>query len=54
MIVSFNTETLNSGAYPPLQTWFIKFDAAIATSKNLLKMAVLEEHLNKTGMEKVG
>ena len=45
-IVSFNIETLNSGANPPLQTSFIKFDAAIATFKNLLKMAVLK---NKDG-----
>ena len=31
-----------------------KFDVAIATFKNLLKMAVLKERLNKTYMEKVG
>ena len=29
------------------------FDLAIATFKNLLKMAVLKERLNKTDMEKV-
>ena len=53
-MVSFNIETLNSGANPPLQTSFIKFDVAIAISKNLLKMAVLKDRLNKTGMKKVG
>ena len=53
-MVSFNIETLNSDANPPLQTSFIKFDVAIATFKNLLKMAVLKERLNKTDMEKVG
>ena len=52
-MVSFNTETLNSGANLPLQTSFIKFDVAIATFKNLPKMALLREHLNKTDMEKV-
>ena len=33
---------------------FIKFDVAIATLENLLKMAVLKKRLNKTDMEKVG
>ena len=32
---------------------FIKFDVAIPTFKNLLNMAVLEERLNKTDVEKV-
>ena len=32
---------------------FIKFDVAIATFKNLLNFAVLEEHLNKMDLEKV-
>ena len=32
---------------------FIKFDVPIATFKNLLKMAVSEEHLNKTDIQKV-
>ena len=50
-MVSFNIETLNSDANPPLYTSFIKFDA---TFKNLLKMAVLKERLNKKDMEKVG
>ena len=36
-----------------LQTSFIKFDAAIATFKNLLNLAVLEERLNKMDIEKV-
>ena len=53
-MVSFNIETLNSGTNLPLQTSFIKFDVAIATFKNLLKMAVLKERLNKKDMEKVG
>ena len=52
-MVSFNIETLNSGAYPPLYNSFIKFDVAKATYKNLLKMAVLKEGLNETDMEKV-
>ena len=46
--------TLNSGASPPLWTLFIKFDVAITTFKNLLKMAVLKERLNKTDIRKVG
>ena len=53
-MVPFNIETLNSGANPPLQTSFIKFDVAIATFKNLLKMAVLKERLNKMDMKKAG
>ena len=53
-MVSFNTETLNSGANPPLLNSFRKFDVAVATFKNLLKMAVLEDRLNKTDIEKVG
>ena len=53
-MVSFNIETLKSGTNLPLQTSFIKFDVAIATLKNLLKMAVLKERLNKKDMEKVG
>ena len=53
-MVSFNIETLNSGANPPLDNSFIKFDVAIATLENLLKMAVLNKRLNKTDMEKVG
>ena len=53
-MVSFNIETLNSGASPPLQTLFIKFDVAIATFKNLLKMAALKERLNKMDMKNVG
>ena len=53
-MVSFNIETLNSGTNPPLQNSFKKPGVAIATFKNLLKMAVLQERLNKTDMEKVG
>ena len=53
-MVSFNIETLNSGANPPFQTSFMKCDVAISTFKNLLKMAVLKEHLNTTDIEKVG
>ena len=51
---SFNIETLNSGANSQLKNLFIKFDVAIATFKNLLKIAVLKENLNKTGKEKAG
>ena len=53
-MVSFNIETLNSVANPPLKNSFIKFDVAIATLENLLKMAVLNNRLNKTDMEKAG
>ena len=53
-MISFNTETLNSGENLPLQTSFIKFDVAISVFKNLLDMAVIEEHLNKTDIENVG
>ena len=54
-MVSFNIETLNSGgANLPLQTLFIKFDIVIATFKNLLRMPVLKEHLNKMDMGKEG
>ena len=42
-MISFNIETLNYCENLPLQTLFIKFDVAIATFKNLLNMAVLEE-----------
>ena len=53
-MVSFNIETPNSSTNPPLYTLFVKFDVAIATFKNLLKMAVLKERLNKADIEKVG
>ena len=39
---SFSNEILN-----------VKFEVAIATLKNLLKIAVLKERLNKTDMKKV-
>ena len=52
-MISFNNETLKSGKNPPLQNSFIKFDVAIATLENLLKMALLNKRLNKTDMEKV-
>ena len=42
-MISFNIETLNYCENLPLQTLFKKFDVAIATFKNLLNMAVLEE-----------
>ena len=52
-MVGFNIEILNSGANPPL--YFVhKFDGVIATFKYLLKMAVLNKHLNKAEVEKVG
>ena len=50
---SFNAETLNSGADPPLKTSLIKFDITIAIFKKLLKIAVLREPLEKTKMKKV-
>ena len=53
-MVSFNNDTINSGANLPLQTLLIKFDVAIATFKNLLEMEVLKERFNKKNMEKVG
>ena len=53
-MISFNTETLNPGENPQLQTSFIKFDVAMASFKNLLNMVVLEEHLKKTDIEKIG
>ena len=54
VMVSFNIETLNFGTNPPLQTLFIKFDVAIATFENLVKITVLKEHQNKADMKKVG
>ena len=51
---SFNIETLNSGGNSQLKNLFIKFDVAIATFKNLLKITVFKENLNKTDKEKVG
>ena len=54
-MVSFNIETLNSGvANLPLQTLFIKFDIVIATFKNLPRLPVLKEHLNKMDKGKEG
>ena len=56
-MIFFNIKTLNSlnsGKYLPWQTSFIKFDVAVATFKNRLNMAVLEECLNKMETEKVG
>ena len=53
-MISFNIETLISGKNLPFKTSFIKFDDAIATLKNLLNVAFLEEHLNKTDIENVG
>ena len=41
-----------SGANRPFQNSIIKFDVAIATFENLLKMAVSKEHLKKDGHEK--
>ena len=51
---SFNIETLNSGGNSQLKNLFIKVDVAIATFKNLLKITVFKENLNKTDKEKVG
>ena len=52
-MISFNIETLNSGANLAFYMSFIKFDVAIATFKNLLNMVVLKEHPNKKDMAKV-
>ena len=53
MMISFKIETIASGKNLSLQTSFITFDVTIANFKNLLDMAVLEERLYKTGIEKV-
>ena len=53
-MISFNFESLNYGKNLPFKTSFIKFDDAIATFTNLLNVAFLEEHLNKTDIENVG
>ena len=53
-MVSFNIETLKSGANPSLENSLIKFYFVIVTLENLLKMAVLNKRLNKTDMEKIG
>ena len=53
-MVSFNIETLNSGANPSLANSFIKFYFVVVTLENLLKMAILNKRLNKTNMEKIG
>ena len=50
-LISCDVETLNSGANLPS---LIKFDIALATSKNLLKIAVLKERLEETEMKKIG
>ena len=52
-MISFNTETVNSDQNLLLKNSFIKFDAAIATLENLLKMTFLNRRLNKTDMEMV-
>ena len=52
-MISFKIETIASGKNLSLQTSFITFDVTIANFKNLLDMAVLEERLYKTGIEKV-
>ena len=43
----------NSGANLPLWSLFIKFVIAIDIFKKLLNIAVLKEHLEMTGMEKI-
>ena len=53
-IVSFNIEIVIPRANLPLQNSFLKFDVALATLEDLLKMTVLNKRLNKTDMEKVG
>ena len=51
-MIYFNIETQKSGAKVPLWTLFIKTNVAIATFKNLLKMTVLKEHINKSNRAK--
>ena len=41
-------------ANSPLQTSITKFDVALGTFKNMRKMSVLKERLEKTNMKKVG
>ena len=53
-IVSFNIEIVIPGANLPFQNSFLKFDVALTTLEDLLKMTVLNKRLNKTDMEKVG
>ena len=52
-LISFNSETLNSGANSPLQTLFIRFDVAIATFTNLLYMTIFKGRLKRMDIEKL-
>ena len=52
-MISFNIETLNSRANPPLQTLFIKSDVATTIFKNLLNITVFKERLNKTDIKQL-
>ena len=51
--LNFKNEVYN-GENQPLQTSFLKFNVAISTFKNPLNVAVLDERLNKTDIEKFG
>ena len=53
-MISFNIEMPNSAKNSPLKTSFKKCGVAIDTFRNLLNMAVLEEHPNKTDIKTKG
>ena len=53
-MVSFNIETIISGANLSLWKSFIKIGVTVYTLENLLKIAVLNRRLNKTDMEREG
>ena len=53
-MVSFNIETIISGANLSLWKSFIKIGVTVYTLENLLKIAVLNRRLNKADMERVG
>ena len=51
-MISFNIETLNSGANTSWGAFFIKLSVATATFKNQLKIAILKEQLKKRDSKK--
>ena len=52
-VISFNIETLSSCIKITIIDLLDKTDVAIVIFKNLLNVAVLEEFLNKTNIEKI-
>ena len=52
-VISFNIETLSSCIKITIIDLLDKTDVAIVIFKNLLNIAVLEEFLNKTNIEKI-